>query len=536
MKYTSALFSLCSLLLFSPALTIAQSDITLNVPSSLRGKTLIAVGDDGSTKAITLTKKTRFTPPSTSNRLYIRTDENTVDTMVVGPRCNKRGCRTNRGLHLAVIDGAKLKLKKRVRNGLAVVRLKNKRQQKQRFVKDVTAAKSALITSLSSYGLASTQQVEQLYRASEAQFRATEASDTDNDGLVDAVDSDNDGDGILDNYDDDEQTEEGAASEQFPIFSNFKVEIENTLNLHATGLDADDVAAGMERYQTLAIGVAGPQGATVELDCGTLDYCSTAGTGQTLDGKSFPGEPGGELDPDSDGLGTLSEGNTGDFQLRTGASPATIGGGDTYVEYVDQGTDTEESVAGMLNFVFTSTPAIKSVAVGEGDAQEVDYDATNILGSSQNCIQADAAGDVILDLVGWRPQRAGVTAANEAETIDIGGSLITIDIPNAPCDLSGGGGCSGSGIGNCVQEAYDVSNDSNLTTNDNGIVDGAEDQEADSENTFRFSVNLSTCLAQAPEGAVDWDAGDTLFIDLQFRSSAGDNAAQKFCISRADVG
>ena len=55
---------------------------------------------------------------------------------------------------------------------------------------------------------------------------------------------------------------------------------------------------------------------TAELDCGGLTYCSTGGTGKKLEGNTdFPGTAGGANDSDGDGNGTMTRGNTGDFQV-----------------------------------------------------------------------------------------------------------------------------------------------------------------------------------------------------------------------------
>ena len=137
----------------------------------------------------------------------------------------------------------------------------------------------------------------------------------------------------------------------------------------------------------------------------------------------------------------------------------------------------------------------------------------------------------MLNITGWRPQRSGVPSAGEAQFVDIGRSIITIDIPNGPVSVGAPGGGS-SGPGNCLSSAYSIPGDTNLTIVSDGIQDGKNDSNADSSNTYNFTVDLTSCLNNARSGAINWPANSELYIDLQFRSKDGDNAAQKFCVAR----
>ena len=53
---------------------------------------------------------------------------------------------------------------------------------------------------------------------------------------------------------------------------------------------------------------------------------------------------------------------------------------------------------------------------------------------------------------------------------------------------------------------------------------------ANPANTLTFSINLTRCLAAA---AITWSSGQTLQVDIQARSSFGDNAAQKVSFRRS---
>ena len=136
----------------------------------------------------------------------------------------------------------------------------------------------------------------------------------------------------------------------------------------------------------------------------------------------------------------------------------------------------------------------------------------------------------MLKVSGWRPQRAGVSGAGEATYVDLGNSKITIDIPNGPTP-----GGPAQGPGNCVASAYSES-DTNLSVSADGLQDSKGDIDADASNTYEFTLDVNSCLASSPSGAISWDPGQSLSLDLQFRSRDGDNAAQKICLRRVVPG
>lgn len=500
------------------------------IDTSLNGATLIALGTDGAAASATISNRSASVTPTTSTaRLYVR-DAGQIVALIGSPLCGKRCKRSTVVLNAKA--GKKIRVGKN-NNGILLAKGK-KGKLKKSFKSNVKESRTTLETSISSKGLASVDISSLSIR--EVKGLAVDDLDEDNDGLVDSIDSDDDGDGVLDNYDPDTQApqqEEGEEQTAFSVFSNFKLGIENTINLHATGIDTDTLDSLLASTQTLAIGVAGADEETTELDCGELSYCSSGGTGEKqTDNSAFPGEAGGGNDTDGDGLGEISAGNTGDFQLRTGASSEDISGGDTFIQQITGTDSSSREASGMLNFVFSSTPALKTLSVNEGEAQTIDYDAESIIGSTNNCFVAPSTGDVSLTIVGWRPQRPGQTDAGEAEYVDLGLSNIVIDIPNAPCTISGMGGCSGMGPGACSVSAYSTS-DENLSVGANSLEDSRGDVDADSTNTFSFTINLSDCLANATNGPITWNNEETLFVDLQFASSYGDNSAQKFCVKRS---
>jgi hypothetical protein len=364
--------------------------------------------------------------------------------------------------------------------------------------------------------------------ANSAQIVAASGNgDGDKDGLHDLVDVDNDHDGVADNYDStsNDRLRVGTNGLGFVVFSNLKIPLEESLNLFSTGLDGVRIDSALTAYQTLAIGVAGDPddpGRQTELDCTGLTYCSEGGSGVSLSSVTAPFP--GSNDKDRDGFGTIRPGPTGDFQLKTGATFAQIAAGDVLTQIItDPVTERETRVPSMLNFIFVSTPAIKKVTTLLG-INQIDYGVVPQLGSSPNCIAVPSSGPVSLTIEGFRPQRPGVKAVGEGTWVDIGGSTITVDVPNAPFSSS-------PGPGNCRASSYGTT-DPNLVLDPLGLRDRAPDRDASVANTYAFTIDLTDCLAGNPGGPLPWSSGEPLFVDLQFRSAYGDNAAQKFCVRR----
>lgn len=495
------------------------------------GSTLLAVGSNGrAATAVVTGKKFRVAPPTASARLYVLND-NKIAAQIVLSRCKKK--RGTQAINTKSCNSQEVFTSFKAGKKLgAVAKIGSAYVLRSASLGNVIPSDKASSTrfvpiGVATLGLGGVATTQGAFSA-----LAESGSDADKDGLVDALDIDDNGNGIIDNYD--PSSPAPSSSDSFRVFSNLKLDLAQSLNLHATGaLTSAAIDAALQSVQTLAIQVAGNTSETTELDCGSLSYCSAGGTGQS-NNQPFPGSAGGAFDSDSDGLGTITRGSTGDFQLQTKATSSAIGAGDTMIQRVTATDGSARQIPGVLNFVFNSTPALKTISVNGDPEQTINYATTPRLGSRQNCIQAPASGDVTLAITGWRPQRPGVAAAGEGQFVDIGKSLITIDIPNAPVPV-GSSSPGASGPGNCVSTAYSVPSDANLTVTTNGLQDAKADTEAVSSNTYSFTVNISSCLNSAPSGSISWPANTELYIDLQFRSRDGDNAAQKFCVVRLPV-
>jgi hypothetical protein len=361
--------------------------------------------------------------------------------------------------------------------------------------------------------------------------------DPDDDGLPNAFDADDDGDGVLDN--DDPDSNRGPASPANPrfwVFSNFHQDLENSLNANAMTVTKELIDAALRRASGLAFQVVG-DGAEVELDCGTLPYCTTGGTGRTAEpypnGLKFPED----VDANGDGRGTITAGSTGDFQFRPFGSAAeghaasdALRAGDVYLERYTGGDGVLVEVPGMLNFVFHTTPAVQRVVTGVR-TYDVGYPvAPGAPGTRQNPFHVPTTGSVVVTLTVWRPQRRGIAAAGEPALVDMGNLKLVTNLPNGPCTGDQPPSCQ-PGAGMCPPAVYTVT-DPNLTVEFDGLQDGRGDGPADPANTFTYTIDLSACV-EGVAGVV-WGPGQAVMVPVQMMNVYGDNAAQNVFFVRDD--
>lgn len=494
------------------------------------GYTVIALASNGKARA-TAAKGRNFkvTPPAKNVTLHLRSADGVyAGPIVVGAKGKKRAI-------VGVKAGAKLGVVK-ILKGYA----KPKRKLSKRSVDRAATARAKKGVPL---GAGLFGRVKAKTAGAAGQGR-----DYDGDGLPGAFDVDDDGDLVLDNVETRNAT--GArisaeplppvppgqnppggappAAERFGMFSNLKLDLSESLNANAGAVTDAQIDAVMSKYQTLAIQVASSE---AELDCGGLSYCSMGGTGIAMGNGGNP-DPANAFpdafDSDGDGFGLLEAGSTGDFQLLTNAKAGEIGSGDAFVERVRR-SGAESEVPGILNYVFSTTPALNGWNEG-ATAGTVTYPVpAGGAGTAANPIPVSATGDVIVAMTFWRPQRKAIPGSGEgSDWVDIGRLKYTADVPNAPA--AGGPGAPGArGPGNCAASTYSTT-DANLKVGLDGVEDSSVDRPSVPANTLTFSVNLTQCLAAS---AITWSSGQTLQVDIQARSSFGDNAAQKVSFRRS---
>ncbi|MEA2393428.1 MAG: hypothetical protein QOJ82_1319 [Solirubrobacteraceae bacterium] len=500
------------------------------------GYTLVALAASGKATSVRVNGTFELVPPANRVTLHLRSKSGVyAGPIVVGRSGAKAILGVKAGARLGAIA---------VMNGYAVT----KKTPPARFVARSTTskAKGGVPVGARVFGRVS----------SAAKGTAGNGRDQDQDGIPGAFDVDDDGDLILDNVDragararvaqvgpppgepgkpgpgqPGQPGQPGApgqpagAPTDFRVFSNLKLGIESSINANAGSVTDAMIDEAVSRNATLAMQV--PQADSVELDCGGLVYCSKGGTGRVLQAGAFPDA----YDDDNDGFGTLTRGATGDFQLGVGATAAQIGSGDAFIEHVTTGS-TVTQLPGVLNYVFSTTPSLVRWADGSGAAGEIPAARfPQMPGSSQAPLTLTPAGDgrIVATLTFWRPQRKAIEGSGEGTGwIDIGLLGYGADIPNGP-SAGGPGAPGGAGSGRCDGGAYGAGGPG-LSVDGDQVRDGQADRPADPANTVTFSVDLTRCLQN---GGVAWNPGEVLAVDIQARSSYGDNAAQKIFFKRA---
>lgn len=364
---------------------------------------------------------------------------------------------------------------------------------------------------------------------------AAPGADPDTDGVPSALDVDDDGNGVLDNL----QTAapDSASARQATVFNALVLDLASSLNANAGAVTsaAIDRALKDQLFETFIL----PDGPAV-LDCGGLSYCSAGGTGTI---KAF-GDPTSHVpfpsccDADHPGRGTITPTVGGNaFVLAPGATSEQIGSGDTYLETFSDGTQ----VAGTLNYIFQTTPAI--VAYSDGTQQgTISYPVAP--GSPGTGVEhpldlaAGPDGHVVAHLTFWRPQRRGIPGTGNGDFVDMGGLVYDVTMNNAPFSRSGQSAPQSppqKGPGECPPGTYSATSASLNPVETDPVVgfgflrDTATDRPPDPANTLGFSIDLTACLAAAAE---TWDVGQLLTLTVQAKDATFDHANQFVMLRR----
>ncbi len=358
--------------------------------------------------------------------------------------------------------------------------------------------------------------------------RRAAPGDRDVDGIPDQLDIDDDGDLVLDKLDRSRGRRALASADRdpFDLASSLAPPLERTANVNAGSSDAQ-IDSVLPEFGSIGMGFPSlgvPQADLIELDCGGdrqipprpigLRYCSSGGTGRvemppgsdTL--VPFPGSPGGPLDRDEDGYGTVITESGPDFEIfhiSHGATSAEIGTGDVLVlRLTKDGQETE--LTDMQQFIFATVPALASYVDETGKETKVSYPvAHGDPGTAPNGFPVvdgpDAGSDIEVTVTLWRPQRRPTSEAEcvqppaalctETEWIDAGGLDYTAS--------SRDGQRATNDAGWCRPNHFDE-NDPNLIPGfpdpqGGGFRDRAADRPANPANTYTYTLNLTRCLS-----------------------------------------
>jgi hypothetical protein len=247
------------------------------------------------------------------------------------------------------------------------------------------------------------------------------SQDPDLDGVPNTLDVDDNGNLILDKLDASTAASTSLAAHQSlatphpnPVFGLGTQVVGQTTNAYTSS--DQQIAAAFPSELWLGIQSGGVDPGSAELDCGALTYCSAGGTGRYkatpstpfATAQAFPGPPGGPLDPDGDGFGSLLD--TGpspgasDFhgtQLFPGTTPDRIHPGDVLIERATRdGVPVETAVSQGL--IISTFPALAQFNDGQGDSGDLSYPRDEL---TPVPVRANPSGDVVVKLTFWRPQR-----------------------------------------------------------------------------------------------------------------------------------
>lgn len=322
------------------------------------------------------------------------------------------------------------------------------------------------------------------------------AGDLDADGIPDVLDIDVNGNLILNNVDRAKVARGAQAAEDvgpIAVKAFLSRDPSATANANSPALAANIPTAWSSGSGWLDVAIMA--GDFVELDCGGLTYCSRGGTGtiNLAGGQSLPFPAC--CDPDGNGLGNLTPTPPGGSPLVLRPNTAQVGTGDVLIERAT--TNGVQSQAALeIQYVFATVPALVSYDDGQGDSVTVPYPiqapgsdgSPGGPGSTGNGlpVKAGPAGDVVLRLTFWRPQRAPIPPES-VPWIDIG-------------HLNYGAGISDTGL-ECPRSTFsDPSPTLAAATSPHdqfGAVytDQASDQPANPANTLSFTLDLTKCLA-----------------------------------------
>ena len=530
----------CSVALFGllahGTATAAPKPIRGNL--SKPGYTLIALADSGKARVVRV-RRSRFavSPPTRWVTLQLRRPDGVYAGPVVVGR-EERGTRAVVGVRA----GTKLG-RVRVRRGYATVR---KELGDDQVLRDAPVrARRGKPIGAGKFG-----------RVRSRKVRNPLPGDRDVDGVPDVLDVDVDGDRVLDAVDSLGKSGRAAQGpESFGFFSRLTLGIDQTANANATGLSGAQMDAALSAHSDLLLSVLPSESDPnyPELDCGGaiqdpprpigLAYCRPHSAGGIGTIHRYPPHSNEVTFPDccdldGDGLGKLTA-DTGPsgtpltaMTLHHNADSSEIKTGDVMIQHVlRNGVDT--GFLAKLQYVFASSPAVMSYRGETGSTRTVEYPYTakkdpdgtgpmpNLPAPFQVADGSDAGDDVSVTLTFWRPQRSPVAAWGEsAQWIDIGRLRYETQV-----EYSGR---------RCPQSAFSE-NDDTIALNTQefeglGFTDLTDDQPANRNNTFTYTLNLSQCLE--PNG-FSFEPGETRgFSFLAVNKTCCDNAQQGIWFER----
>lgn len=340
--------------------------------------------------------------------------------------------------------------------------------------------------------------------------------DLDRDGLPDLLDIDDDGDLKLDIVD---EVSHAPSDFNAEITSTLRLEMDDSLNINVGNATDEQVDALIQDNLFLLMLLQTNSDETVSsvnVDCGTLSYCSSTGTAtiQMDDPPITNGSLWSSYDPDNDGQPNLyvRENRMPEINLRPQATREQIGTGDTIFFRITTSSG-ERVLPAVLPFVFVTVPALKEYSSGSSSGS-ISYPVAEGGPGTQGSPLALDTQSVTLTF--WKPQRRAIEGAEDPGYIDMGGLRYGVYL-------------TAQGESNVVTcDASDYTNFSDsleALSSVNGaqaVVDQADDAPVDVNNTITFTLDIGACLTR---NSIDPN-GKSVMMDLVATSESQDQASQ----------
>ncbi|MCO6431573.1 MAG: hypothetical protein J5J00_11990 [Deltaproteobacteria bacterium] len=343
--------------------------------------------------------------------------------------------------------------------------------------------------------------------------------DLDSDGIPDLLDIDDDGDLELDIVDEVQHAQTDFNAE---IASTLRLELSNSLNINVgspTDSQVDSlIQSNLFLLMLLQNNSNGATVSSVNVDCGSLSYCSSSGTAiiQMDNPPITNGSVWSDYDPEGDGFPNLfvTEGRMPEINIKPQATRSQIGTGDTIFFRINT-SNGNQILPAVLPFVFSTAPALKEYSSGGSNPVTISYpvDASLGSGTSGNPI---VLGAQQVTLTFWKPQRSAIDGAETPGYIDMGG--LNYGVYLSPQGSTSVLTCELSDYSNLSSTLQTLS----AVNGAQAMVDTAADVTASASNTLTFTLDIGACLTRQGVSTT----GTTVMMDLVATSQAQDQTSQ----------
>lgn len=348
-----------------------------------------------------------------------------------------------------------------------------------------------------------------------AESSSAVGTDTDADGIIDALDPDVDGDGIVNIADEDFAGNENAT------YSSLVLDLPQSLNANigtVTQSQIDSVISGDYGF-SISFWFSLPTSSSItggHVICSDSNaYCNrSSGTavynGTVESNASLVGQLWRNMNADGSGYPNLEYLNVRGFNAVSAAIGPKLGTtyvrpGDTYlVNYTDASHSIVSNKLLVLSPYMVTVPALKSYTQNSVETA-VDYSqGSSAVGTSGNPIITDPSGVVTLTF--WRPQRLlyrSETAASESDRYrDMGHLKYGVTVEGGTRQFT----CAGyySGLSSDLTAASGGLGTGDSPFPDSGanlfpLRDSADDAVPAASRALSFTVDLRSCLTRAGE-------------------------------------